>query len=318
MPKVKSLEGLLAEGFKRRETSILVPEVRAWHSGHFRKLLGTTNTYVEHPDGDYIELENSESVADVSFLNDDLLLGERYGFIYSDPFVAGDLSQEPHLSLWDRKSGERLIDFAGHFGEILGWQWYDERTIFTWARDFLIRVWDIKTGKQVKALPMPQFFDGLPAINILNSRSFCGWTEKSRHSYVDHGGPSLIVTHILLSPDGTDIKECGPYFHPAPRAGASKKEPTEGTFQELQYEEYNYAEVNTLSDGRLLFCPTRYGARGCCYVWDQSKHLTLLIGRPLANSVFFYGLDERSHGVLTIKDGDKPESEWASFHLPSL
>ena len=316
---IKSRAELLSDGCKPRRHSPMVREVPSCWDPHYDSAFGADlrRVYVEHPDGDYVELAASGALANVAFLNDRLLLGERFGFLYSDPVLTGGAPTEPHLSIWDRDSGEILVDLSGHFGEILGWQWHGEGKLLTWARDFLIRLWDVETGAQLDAFALPREWDGLPAINLLDSRSFCRWPQDLRRRYVEHGRSALKVWHLLIGPDAEETALRGPYGHPASDQKTPETAPRTGCFQELRYEERAYAEATTLSDGRLLAAPATYGACGCCYVWDQADRLLLLLGRPL-NGVMFYGLEEAEPGVLRIKDGDRPEYEGRRVVLPEI
>ncbi|MGH1403778.1 MAG: hypothetical protein ACRBDL_06000 [Alphaproteobacteria bacterium] len=107
-------------------------------------------------DEQVIELKNSEDVNAYDLLNDDIILGSNFVWQCYCPHI--DRYKQPpgtQCGLWDAHTGKPLLEIKGHhFGRVHGGQLLDENTFMTWADDFLIHIWDRKTGERLKTMPI--------------------------------------------------------------------------------------------------------------------------------------------------------------------
>lgn len=138
------------EDFKhlRRYLRLLSPEYKADKN---------VNCVFIRKNESFIELENSHHMLRYIQMPDNLLLG--YNFIWrsydSYPWYGRNIERGYQCGLWDLNTGERILTLKGlHYGSPLGVQFLDDERLITWGDDFLINIWDRKTGECLEKMPV--------------------------------------------------------------------------------------------------------------------------------------------------------------------
>lgn len=252
-----------------------------------------TNCGYCHAKDQIVELKDSRETSNFFQLNNHLALGEeslwqRYDPAYRAPkFLMWDekpLTQTGPLALWDLSTGQRLKTLHGyHLGQLRGARLLDEMRVGTWGRDFLLRVWDVQTGRQTSAMPLPADLDetGTP---IVTSHTCSDWTDAQFDEYLagDSQRPSFDVTLMINAQEGSRTESFlrqikapvsfTPYTFDYDRAFHQIPAP----FRELEGIEASYSDSTFLADGRLLVGGITYGSPDHTYIWDGGLQLLIL------------------------------------------
>lgn len=248
----------------------------------------TKNCGYRHGQDQIVELEASQDVLYFYPLSSDLALGEeviwqRYDAAYLTPDWVQPTQTGP-LALWNLSTGTRLVTLQGyHLGHIRGARLLDDNRLVTWARDFLLRVWDVQTGIQQEIVPLPAALDqaGTP---IVSSRTCTDWTDAQFEAYLmGNTQPlSFAVTLMIKTEQATRTESFAraarepvaftQHVFERDRASHHIPEP----FQELEGVEASYSDSVVLSDNRLLIGGITYGSPNHTYVWDGGLQLLIL------------------------------------------
>lgn len=246
------------------------------------------NCGYRHSNDQIVELKDSQDVLYFYPLRGDLALGEEVVWQqYDSAFLTPQWVQPTHagpLALWNLSTGERLVTLQGyHLGHLRGARLLDDNCLVTWARDFLLRVWDIENGTQREVIPLPAALDkaGTP---IVNSRTCTGWTNAQFEAYLqgDSQHASFAVTSMvnteqamrIASFDRPSKMPINVTQHIFDRDQVFHRIPA--PFQELENAEAGYSDSVVLSDGRLLIGGITYGSPDHTYVWDGGLQLLIL------------------------------------------
>lgn len=237
---------------------------------------------------DIVELEDSQGVDAFFPLTTNVALGEKRFWKSHDPaFLKTEMEQPIHrgpLALWDLVSGRRLLTLDGyHLGTLHGAQLLRDGRLLTWARDFLICIWNADTGDLVETTPMPIVLDSNNT-PIVSSRMYSKWLNAEREKFVtDRNGSAFSITLIVKTAQAERIEHYAPPgYRPYPvvRQVFARDQPhhrSAPNFMELENAEAGYSDSVVLADGRLFVGGISYGAKDHFYLWDGGRELTILL-----------------------------------------
>lgn len=238
---------------------------------------------------DRVRLKGSDGISKGIELSGDLILGiDRVWRGYLDDFVKAGYSRgraNGAMEIWDAKTGDPLSTLNGfHYGDVIGAERVDAQRMATWGRDYLVRLWNIKSGDCLKTLPLP-LGENEQGEAVLSCRQFSNLTTDERMQYLE--------TADLIAPDVDIIWVAQPH---ATQAGvhfpAVNTAPINTLKQwtvppdcagwhhhilDVHGAEAGYSTAHRLDDGRLCAGGTTYGANGMYYVWDGFTKLQLLL-----------------------------------------
>lgn len=251
----------------------------------------SSNAAFVRPDGFAIELQDSCDAWYFFQISDNLAIGAELSWRGYDPtFIASGYPKQKHpgpIAIWDTHTGQRIRTLNGfHYGELRGAQLTSDGQLITWARDFLVHIWDIDTGQNIGTVPLPATLDQ-QNIPIVSSRIFTDWTDDQRRQYIEEKNSlSFCITLMVQGKASPRTEKYGPYKIPRPTAIGYEKYtfPHDQTvhripspFRELEDIEAGYSSSFVLNDGRLVIGGTTYGAKDHVYVWDGGLNLTILL-----------------------------------------
>ena len=235
-----------------------------------------------------VELRDSEDASRFFQLTNHLALGEEIVWKgYDSAFLTPKWVQPTRvgpLALWDLQSGERVQTLAGyHLGALRGARLLDGHRLVTWARDLLLRVWDIRNGELREVMPLPAVLDE-SARPIVSSRSCSDWTNQQFEAYLTGGDENLrfAVTLMIQTEQASRIEAYGSkggdsqFFERYIFQRDAEFHSIPPPFRELENAEAGYSDSVVLADGRLLIGGITYGAKDHTYVWDGGLELTIL------------------------------------------
>lgn len=263
-----------------------------------------------------IELQDSTDIKRFYVLKNSLILGHEWvWFCYHPAFIQRGVrpgERKGPIVLWDAQTGKQLRTLKGfHYtDELRGAQLLSDNRLITWARDFLIYIWDVNSGELSEKLPQPALLNE-EQILIVSSRSFASLTDQQRKSYVNNCDRlSFNVKLMIKAGSESQCEILGPYSRPVPEGMSFKNflilkhDPYAFSFnQELEYAEKGYSTHLRMDDGRFVFGGTTYGATGYVYIWDGGLNLTILYcGQHSCN----FEIDgEIKPGVIQVRDYDR-------------
>ncbi|NNE56308.1 MAG: hypothetical protein HKN32_09825 [Flavobacteriales bacterium] len=283
------------------------------------------NCGYRHARDQIVELRESQDVLYFFPLSDELALGEEVPWkMYDSDLFQPNWTQptrEGPLALWNLHTGDRLTTLQGyHLGQLRGARLLNDSRLVTWARDFLLRVWDLNTGTQQDVIPLPAAVDetGTP---IVTSRTCSEWSDKELKSYLalDSQYPSFAVTLMIKAKQSARIESfdlttktaTGVTYRSVDRDQGIHRIPT--PFRELEDAEAGYSDSVVLVDGRLLIGGITHGALEHTYVWDGG--LALIILYTSLNYFDNFKIDgELEPGVVQLSDA----TQSVTFNIPSV
>lgn len=259
-----------------------------------------------------VMLEASAGVTRFFELGDGTILGSSIAWqCYREEFLKigwrRPLTPGP-MSIWDGKSGRRLRAFDGHhFDEVKGAEWLEDGRLITWGRDYLIRVWDHRSGDCKDVIPLPIWPDPAKRMAILSCDMFAKMkpSEKQRYVQTRHlpapdvqidwiakpGAPQHSVSYLVERRREQNIVK--PWI-PGPSEHVGDR------IWDITGAEAGYSTWFRMSNGKFLGGGTTYGTTGTFYVWDGMYSLRLLIvGR---SGVDTHLVGETEPGVVLIEN----------------
>lgn len=251
----------------------------------------TSEAAVEYlsPSGQTIVLKDSGHLSDLINLNDGWALGyDRTWQSYQPDFQrAGWLKKQSgtQMGLWNLQTGERQWSFSsGHFGDVVGAERFNNEQLLTWGRDYLARIWNIRTGKLDQVLPLP-LQRSEQGSAIISSHAFSHLSNGERTAYISQQHlPAPDVQIYAMASPGHAQRNYGLYpgnhtnFDGAPALHPPFSELLAPNWiEDMQNAEAGYSTTRIMKDGRRITGGTTYGASGIVYVWDGLFDLTLLL-----------------------------------------
>ena len=240
-----------------------------------------------------VPLEDSGHINCVFMFGGGFVLGcDLIWKCYHPKFVAAGYRRAREsfpMALWDAQTGRKLTTLQGlHTGSLRGVKRLDDKRLITWARDFRVFVWDIRTGECLGEYTTPVLIDQ-EGYAIVSSRNGEDYSAEDWLDYIGGcGKPGFNVTIYLKSdPDGQQ-DQLGPFKGVEGRETMIRRyEPDDRQLlehrnilhriQDLEGAEAGYSTPFRLKDGRIGIGGTTYGAWEQVFVWDGLRDLSILV-----------------------------------------